>query len=364
MVCKNCGEQLRTNEKFCTVCGYYNDFDDNSLEADEVGLLGKKKKKKQKEKKVNSLEEYEDLQFKEEEQAPVFFSHEDHFLSTYIGEDYKWIVQRPFNIYALLLSWMYFLYRKLYLIGILGLVVTATILKYIPIIIVPYIVFSMVGSGLFFNKIYLALSEKKVHNIQTSSEGLDNYTIEEKCRKKGGVNVIVPLFIFLIFLAVTFFWILDFQYNDEKPNFWRENNENQANCKSMVKQAYTISKNYKIEGELEEAICEIEEGDFKKYNIYLKVDNKAQYQYLYFKNESEGYFTLKGNTTIIKELEATQKDFGLSEADKDFLTTSKDLSNKFSSLKDDSNYEDKLIAQNKDSQEKAHYVFTKDDILN
>ena len=32
MVCKNCGEQLKSGEKFCTVCGYYNDPDDVSME--------------------------------------------------------------------------------------------------------------------------------------------------------------------------------------------------------------------------------------------------------------------------------------------------------------------------------------------
>lgn len=360
MVCKNCGEQLKSNEKFCTVCGYYNDPDDTSLENDRVGLLGKKRKPPE---EVQSLEEYEN-KILDEEPAPQFFSHEDHFLSVFIGEDYKWIAQRPFNIYALLFSWMYFLYRKLYIIGILGLTLTGVILKFAPIIVVPYIVLSMVGSGLFFNKIYLALSSGKVEKIVHSSEGLDNYTIEEMCKRKGGVTVALPLLIFLVFLIIMFFSLINIQYNDQKPRFWSANNENKANCKSMGKQAYKIMQNYDIEGNLEELICVVEIKDKKSFDIYIKVNDKAQYQYIYFMNDKEGYFTLKGNTTIIKELEATLEGYGLSESDKDFLTTSKGLSSKFESLKDDSDYEDKLIDQNKDTQEKTHYVFTKDDILN
>jgi hypothetical protein len=161
-----------------------------------------------------------------------------------------------------------------------------------------------------------------------------------------------------------FFWIIDIKYTEERPRFWVENNENKANCKSMGKQAYKILGNYEITGDLEEVVCEVEIKENKKYNIYIKLNDKAQYQYILFKNEQEGYFALRGNTKLIKELEATQIEYGLSESDKDFLATSKDLSNKFSALKDDAEYEDSLIKKNLDMEEKTHYVFTKDDILN
>ena len=124
------------------------------------------------------------------------------------------------------------------------------------------------------------------------------------------------------------------------------------------------NNNQTITGDLEEVVCEVEIKENKKYNIYIKLNDKAQYQYILFKNEQEGYFALRGNTKLIKELEATQIEYGLSESDKDFLATSKDLSNKFSALKDDAEYEDSLIKKNLDMEEKTHYVFTKDDILN
>ena len=45
MVCSNCGNTLKENEKFCTLCGTYND-PSNSLESD-VKTKNKKKKKKE-----------------------------------------------------------------------------------------------------------------------------------------------------------------------------------------------------------------------------------------------------------------------------------------------------------------------------
>ena len=358
MVCKNCGEKLRSNERFCTVCGYYNDGEDDSLENDELGKNARGPSDsffKMKKKSKNDEEQMVDTSYR---------IAEDSLMEAYIGEDYKWVMERPFNVYALIFSWMYFLYRKLYLIGVIGLAITGIILKFAPIIIVPYIILSMVGSGLFFNKIYIKLVERKVESIERKSPGLDSYSLERKCKRRGGVTVVVPLVIFLIFLVIMIFSFLNIQYTEETPDFWKENNENQANCKSMGKQAYKTLSKYNIAGTLEEVACEVEISSRKSYNIYLKVQEKAQYHYIFFANDQEGYITLKGNTEIIKELEVTQKTYGLSESDEEFLQTSKELANKFASLKDDEAYEAKQIKEKTNTREKTHFVFTKDDILN
>jgi len=36
MHCKNCGKKLREKEKFCTICGYYNDHNEEDIEKEEV----------------------------------------------------------------------------------------------------------------------------------------------------------------------------------------------------------------------------------------------------------------------------------------------------------------------------------------
>ena len=360
MVCKNCGNSLREGEKFCTNCGTYNDPDDVEMEdnsytsIDEFSTQAKikpKKEKKKKEKKPKTVvEEYN--------------PNEDPLVAAYVGEDYKWVVQRPFNIYALLLSWIYFLYRKLYLIGILGLVLLGLIIKLLPIILIPYIVLSMVFSGLFFNKIYLDIVEKKVQKIESNSKALDN--VEEICKKKGGVNVWLPLLIFFIFLVIMLASYVNIgAFNPTVTGrYASENSTNLANCKSLCKQIYRGLDDKQKTGILEEMSCEIELKTPKIYNIYIKINSGSKFRYLYYKNDATGYYNLSGDTDNIEMLEDTLKTYGLSDGDKEFLAASKELDKRMQKIQEESEYEDKLIKKNAASQEKLHYVFTKDDILN
>ena len=382
MRCKNCGNELKSTAKFCTLCGnYVDDDDDGSLESDRLGKMTKKemkhsyteneflnqeiqedikkeKKEKKKKKKEKNIEIPDDISI-EDDTSKDFNPN----LAAYVGEDYKWVVDRPFNIYALLLSWMYFLYRKLYLIGIIGLVITGIILVFIPAIIIPYIVLSMVFSGMFFNRIYLNVIEKRVAAIEQEAVDQGEFAVEEKCRKKGGVNVLLPLLIFFIFLVIVLSRYIHFEYHGKISKFWGETSSNQANCKTMGKRIYTSFKDYGVDGDLQELICEITTTPNKTYNIYMKVIKDQKTEYYYFQPNSDGYFSIKANTTMIPELETLQKDYGLAENYKEFLTLSKDLSNKFATLKEEAEYEDRLVEKGKDKQAKTHFVFTKDDIL-
>ena len=118
MKCEKCGKKLRKNEKFCTVCGYYNDEKDN-LSPDEwddgdYDLLSEEQNNENGQ-EINTVEN-------SEEKKTISYSFEkERDLEAYIGEDYKMIKKSPFNIYAFLLNWMYVLYRKLYITGIIGL---------------------------------------------------------------------------------------------------------------------------------------------------------------------------------------------------------------------------------------------------
>ena len=365
-VCKNCGNELKATEKFCTVCGTYFDIEEELGDKPEEEEFDKKKKKKEKkEMKLNMDVELD----QEEEPLPEvdidteYTSREDPYVEAYIGEDYKWVTQRPFNIYALLLSWMYFLYRKLYLIGIIGLAITGIIIKLFPMIIVPYIVLSMVFSGLFFNKIYLRMVEKKVKKIERNASGLGSFEIESKCKRKGGVNVLLPLFIFFLFLVIMLLNYVKISWNPASPNFWDENSTNQANCKALGKRVYGSLSDYGIDGDLQELACEITTSPTKSYSVYLKLSSGESVKYVLFQTNQDGYFEVKGNTDKITELETLQKEYGLASNYQEFLTTSRELSNKFASLKDDAAYEDQLISQDKDQKEKTHFIFTKDDIL-
>lgn len=381
MRCKNCGNELKSTEKFCTLCGNYVDDEDlpsNSLEDDRLGKMTKKQmkhekvfdqepvpeeepveeKKKDKKKKEQKIEIPDDIAIEEEDNRIT-----DPNMAAFIGEDYKWVAERPFNIYALLLSWIYFLYRKLYLIGIIGLIVTGIILVWIPAIIVPYVILSMVFSGMFFNRIYLLFVERKVTKIEQTESDSGEFGVEERCKKKGGVNVWMALLIFLVFLVIVLSQFVHIQYNGKISKYWGETSSNQANCKTFGKRISTSFTDYGISGELQELVCEITTTPKKTYNIYVRIIQDGKTEYMYFKPDDDGYFRVEADTTKIPELETLQKDYGLTQYYQDMLTMSKELASKFDSMKEESEYEDKLMEKGKDKQAKTHFVFTKDDIF-
>ena len=156
MICRNCGNTLKENEKFCTLCGTYNDPsvppEENDFDSPNQEMKFIRKNEEQDPDDSYMAPDISEENYEEED----YSSKDDPDVVAYIGEDYKWIAKRPFNIYALLFSWIYFLYRKLYLIGIIGLVVTGIVIKFLPFLLIPCVILSMVGCGLFFNKIYLA----------------------------------------------------------------------------------------------------------------------------------------------------------------------------------------------------------------
>jgi len=50
---------------------------------------------------------------------------------------------------------MYILYRKMYIIGIIGIILTAIIIKINPKYLLVYLGISMIFLGLIFNKLYI-----------------------------------------------------------------------------------------------------------------------------------------------------------------------------------------------------------------
>lgn len=364
MICRSCGNTLKENEKFCTLCGTYNDpslppeENDFSLPKKEMRLKKSKEEPIQQDDSFSNQEPINSQPIVEEEES--YMSKDDPAMVAYIGEDYKWIAERPFNIYALLLSWIYFLYRKLYLVGIIGLVVTGIIIKFASFLLIPYIILSMVGCGLFFNKFYLDTVEKKVNRIKDNANEMDN--VELICKKKGGVNVIVPLIIFLLFLAIMLLSNFKLNLDTREPNYWEDTSTNLANCKSICRKIHEQMQT--PENEIEAMGCEVVTNSkgSKIYNIYIKSNSNGKDIYVLYENDPNGYMEQKGDSDRVKELEASQKEKELSEDEKEFLETSKNLRDDFTNLKNDSIYEDEQIKEYKNTKAKTHFVFSKEDL--
>jgi len=372
MHCKKCGKKLRENEMFCTVCGYYNSRDDNDENIEEEEIEDEKLLMKQnpslleKKETREELEEYNEFSLspnnsRTHDDDDDFYTYEDERLvEAYIGEDYKIIKKSFFNIYALLLSWMYVLYRKMYILGILGLVGLGIIISINKILIIIYVVTSMIILGLCFNKIYIFFSSKKISFIKKKNAETDKFTLEEICAKKGGTNFVIALIIYLIFLIVIFITNFGFKLNqNQNSQFWKENSENKATCISMAKTAYKDIGIGEITGELVDAVCII---DSEEFNLYLKVKDNMEINYLSYKTE-KGYLILEDSTKGLSELQAKEANKTLTVEEKKFLEKKRNIENSYYEATKTSKIEDAQIEENKNTNKKSSFIIKKDEIL-
>ena len=125
---------MRKDERFCEACGYYNGEKDTSGWDDKIGdnnLFDDYEEPTTEESdNKNQTEEYEEFNLKADSSGTKdteFYYENEDLLEAFIGEDYKSIKKIPFNLFAFLLNWGYVLYRKLYITGVIGLIVTGII---------------------------------------------------------------------------------------------------------------------------------------------------------------------------------------------------------------------------------------------
>ena len=383
MVCKKCGKRIKKGEQFCSVCGYYNDpkeeffsddtideelkeyddDDDYEIEEEEIddddvvesSLINNTNISE------NAVDEFKlDSDAKSGKKLTNFKN--DRFVEAYIGEDYKWVMKRPVNIYALLLSWIYFLYRKMYVIGIIGLIITGIVVRlFFPILII-YIAIVMILSGVLFNPIYKFVVDYRIKRIKEKNYGTDDFTLEQICQEKGGVNVIIPLIIFFIFLLIMFRTYYRIIINHENTKYWEENSQNKANCMSFVKNDFSLLGDNPETGTLMQAVCNISiVNSTKTYDVYIKFKEDNNYKYVYFKDEKD--FVSIDRTSSLNKLQEKNRNNTITEEEKAELERLLQIKSNYNKFANKAEEEDRAIKENRNDNEKLNYIFTKDEIL-
>ena len=396
MKCVKCGKKLKSNEKFCTYCGYYNDEseeknwdnseeveedlieenwydDDTDIEDEEVEIEETKKEKKKKEKKqkpekkkekkpkkedkIVEIEEVKEIKIKEDNEV---YDQNERYIEAYIGEDYKLIKKSPFNIWAFLLNWMYVLYRKLYITGIIGLIITAVVAFFFTKYFLIYLIVVLLILGFGFNPYYIFIVKRKVNKILNDYEGTDSFSLENMCKEFGGVDTFVALIIYLLFLVTIVLSIIRPMINtNHNTKFWKENSENKANCTSMVKLIYKEEKtNY---DKITEALCKINKNS-KIYEFYLKTKKNNKVYYVYYETEND-YLVFKYNTEYLDSLSKREKENKLTDAEKQTLREIRTLKTNYDSIRKKSLDEDKQIEKKTNKEEKLNYIFEYEELI-
>ncbi len=392
MKCVKCGKKLKSNEKFCTYCGYYNDngeeetwsteapqeedlleenWYDDDVEANEdeevkVEPVKKEKIKKEKETKKEKIKkekpvkpektkEIKEIKIKEDNEV---YDQNEKYIEAYIGEDYKLIKKSPFNIWAFLLNWMYLLYRKLYITGVIGLTLTVIIALFFTKYFLIYFIITIIVLGFAFNKYYIYIVKRKVDSILKEYEGTDSFSLEKMCSEFGGVNIPMALIIYIVFLIVIIISIVKPTVNTtHNTKFWKENSENEANCLSLIKLIYKKAPSVK----LTEALCKVNK-DTKNYDLYIKIDKDGKVVYEYYTTESD-YIVYKNNTEFLENLNKKKAENRITVEEEKNLSDIKMIMNNYETIHSNSLKEDKLIKSKKDKSEKLNYIFEREVII-
>ena len=256
---------------------------------------------------------------------------------------------------------MYFLYRKLYIIGTIGLIITGIVLRVFTKYFLYYLIIVMILSGLLFNPIYIFVAKKRVLYLKKKSQYDDDFSIEQLCKAKGGVNFVIALIIYALFLIIIFFSMYRVIFPSKHDKYFKENSVNKATCTSIIKNIYFSRDSLKIDGNINEGLCNIVSGKTNNYNIYIRVANADSTYYLFYIAQ-DNKLSLKGNTLYINDLELKEQNKTISDEELTFLNNSRLIETRYRNIKNDSKTEDILIKKNKATGEKLNYILSEEEI--
>lgn len=176
MKCTNCGANLKDDASYCIRCG-------SKINNDGISISNNVNENRK------SLNNY-DL---------------DNLLKAYVGNNYNKFIYSSFSILYFLLGPIYGFARRMYSFSIVHVIVNFIVIyisskinQTLPIILsfILLIIFS-----LNFKKQYINTAKVRVNKIIDSNLDLDIVMLQNRCSKKGGLNilfVILPILIIII----------------------------------------------------------------------------------------------------------------------------------------------------------------------
>lgn len=131
---------------------------------------------------------------------------DENLIKYFIGKNSDTIypkmnVKGSFNVFAFFFTSMYFIYRKMYLVGIISFIIEIIIFLLVslsPTIASLLFLIYRIACGALFYPLYKSHVENKISNITEESNGNDD--LVNLCIQKGGISVIAV--ILLIFLPL------------------------------------------------------------------------------------------------------------------------------------------------------------------
>ena len=131
---------------------------------------------------------------------------DNEILKAFIEKNYDKITTRMFNIPGFFFTTFYLFYRKMFLYGILSILIQLGLSLVTKNFYFGFILNILLG--LFVNKIYLIFANKKINKIKNENPSVTNAELSSLCSSKGGTSGLYVFFGILIELFVSVLVIL------------------------------------------------------------------------------------------------------------------------------------------------------------
>lgn len=131
----------------------------------------------------------------------------------FIGKNYNKLLYRKFSFSGFFFGGLYYMYRKMYLIGILLYVLTMCIILFLPsymnttygvVIVAGFSLLLCITVGFITNKLYISYAKKKLNKIRALNKSYEESA--KLCKKQGGTNLPFA-FILCVLISASFLFI-------------------------------------------------------------------------------------------------------------------------------------------------------------
>lgn len=127
-------------------------------------------------------------------------------LKQYVGNSFTKLTMSPFSFPALLFSSLYFMYRKMFIIGVIVFAIEFAILNLLPLTfaMIADVVFRL-AIALAVNPLYIGLAKAKIKQLRKKKGNIKKNQIElnTMCQRSGGTSLSKAFIIFIICIVIS-----------------------------------------------------------------------------------------------------------------------------------------------------------------
>lgn len=178
MYCSRCGKKVEQEDFYCGNCG-------NTIKTNEAFDYQNNLNTEKNTTNTNQLDDY--------------------LIDVYIGKNQEKLKEDNFSINTFFLGIYYILYRKMWLLAVLYIMVIMISAIFLPTFYntINFVVGIIISFK--FKKMYIKQVREKVELIKKENSFTNKEELIEICTKKGGTSILAPILYILLILVLELF---------------------------------------------------------------------------------------------------------------------------------------------------------------